>query len=102
MTGFTGAVGPAGPTGTTGPKGDAGPKGETGPKETPAPAGIARSARRDPLCRREYAAGVVQIGYDATGRVTLTCAATAPPAPSGNAIVRINEVATGTAVVGRG
>jgi hypothetical protein len=35
----------------------------------------------------------VQVGYDATGHVTLACGATAP---SGVAVIRLNEVATGT------
>jgi hypothetical protein len=39
--------------------------------------------------------GTLKVDYDASGKVTLTCGAAAPPPPTGT--VRVNEVQTGTA-----
>jgi len=93
LTGPAGQAGPAGPAGPQGPKGDTGPKGDQGPKGDP---GSGLSSLDDLSGVRCGASGIVRIAYDASGTVTLTCASGDGPGPSGQAVVRINEVQTGT------
>ncbi len=100
--GTTGPPGVAGPAGAIGPQGPAGPQGASGPAGSTGPAGPA-GQKGDPgtalssldqlsgtRCQTD---GTVRISYDASGTVTLTCAAAAPV---GVPSVRINEVETGT------
>jgi hypothetical protein len=118
--GPAGAIGPAGPTGSTGPAGQVGPTGlpgaagatgAIGPSGPVGPAGPAGAdgAKGDPgpslssfdqlgglACAGSGLPGTIQIAYDSSGHVTLTCLAP----PVGTAIVRVNEVATGTSTSG--
>jgi hypothetical protein len=115
--GAQGPIGPQGIAGATGPAGLAGPGGAVGLTGPAGPAGIAGStgpagatgATGDPgptlasfdqlgglACAGSSAAGTIQVAYDSSGHTTLTCVA----APSGTALVRINEVATGTLASG--
>ncbi len=105
QTGAPGATGPAGPVGATGargetgPKGDAGPKGETGPKGDPGSAVSSLDALGGIPCNGN---GKVTVDYDQAGKVTLTCAVSAPvsapvsPPVGGAPAIRINEIQTGT------
>lgn len=96
--GVPGAPGPTGPPGIAGPagaRGDAGPAGAAGPPGLQGPTG-AGLASFDALgglpCTAAGGAGALQISYDSANHATLTCVVTHPAV----AIVRVNEVATGT------
>lgn len=96
LTGATGAVGPTGPSGPAGIAGPAGPTGATGATGDPGP-GLASFDQLGGLaCAGSSAPGTIQVAYDSGGHATLTCVA----APSGSALVRVNEVATGTSASG--
>ena len=80
MKGDRGATGVAGPQGATGPAGPAG-------------AGLTAFDDLDgSSCTATSGAGALQISYDAANHATLTCVVAHPAV----AIVRVNEIATGT------
>jgi hypothetical protein len=91
-----GAAGPVGPPGTKGDPGPAGPRGPEGPRGPKGEAGSLASleALAGVRCQANGTPGTIALSYDPAGRATFTCM----PGPSGAAVVRINEVATGTTV----
>ncbi len=93
--GPAGPPGPAGPqgaqgsTGTQGPTGAQGPTGPQGPKGDPG-SGLTKLEDLNGLPCTAGTSGTVSISYDAQRRAIVTCTA-----PTGQAIVRINEFMTG-------
>lgn len=95
--GAAGPTGPAGPRGATGGRGPAGVTGAQGPKGDPG-AGLTSFSQLGGLpCSVSGAPGAIAVSFDGAGHVTLTCVTS--PAPPPTAVVRVNEVATGTAAL---
>ncbi len=101
-TGLAGAIGPIGATGATGPqganglRGPEGPAGSQGPKGDPGRPGLASFGQLDGLpCTTAGSKGAIALSFDAADHATLTCVTTPPPVAT--AVVRVNEVETGTA-----
>ena len=99
--GADGAPGPAGTPGTPGSagvKGDRGATGVAGPQGTtgatgPPGAGLMSFDDLGGLsCTATGGTGALQISYDGAGHATLTCVVAHPA----SAVVRVNEIATGT------
>ena len=94
-TGPIGVAGVTGPRGATGPDGPEGPAGAQGPKGDPG-AGLTSFGQLAGLpCSIAGAAGAIALSFDGAGHATLTCVIPSPPA--GATVVRVNEIATGTA-----
>jgi hypothetical protein len=106
-TGVTGATGPSGATGITGQEGPKGDRGDPGVRGSVGPAGpTGQTGPRGPTgqgvdsfddlaglrCTTPTGAGSLQIAYDAANHATLTCSVAHPAV----ALVRVNEVETGT------
>lgn len=89
--GAAGPQGPQGPPGPQGPAGSTGPTGPAGPAGPPGPGLTSLDALAGLPCKSST--GTVQLDYDAAGHVTITCATSTPPPPSGT--IRVNEVKTG-------
>jgi Lamin Tail Domain/Collagen triple helix repeat (20 copies) len=96
LTGTAGAIGPVGLAGPTGPPGATGLTGAEGAKGDPGPTLASFDQLGGLACAGSGVPGTIQLAYDSSGHVTLTCLAP----PSGSAVVRVNEVATGTSASG--
>jgi len=96
--GPAGATGPPGLPGLPGAAGAAGARGETGPQGPQGPQGPAGVglASFDDLgglrCTSPGGIGTLEVSYDSANHATLACSVAHPTA----AIIRVNEVATGT------
>ena len=89
-----GAEGPAGPAGPAGPRGAEGSQGPAGPKGDPGPA---LSSLDELAGLRCGGSGTIAISFDSAQHAVLTCVTTSPPSGDGTALLRLNEVQTGTA-----
>jgi hypothetical protein len=103
-TGATGPVGAVGPTGAAGPAGPAGPagaagaRGPTGPKGDPG-ASLTSVDQLDGIsCTAGSSAGTIDVSYDASLHVVLTCVAGGGGGGGGggSTTLEINEFMTGT------
>jgi hypothetical protein len=98
LQGLPGIQGPAGAPGPVGPAGPAGPSGAQGPAGPKGDRGVVGSF--DDLagltCTANGTAGKTTLAWDAERRAIVTCSLPGNGGGGGNAVIRVNELVTGT------